>query len=403
MAGEEAAPRDREVLRESNDKLRAENSRLRAAIVYARPDTPLHTTRSDGGAPGGEAADLLVRLLAEGARLLSEREYLRDDNDRLVNEVDSEVPDNAESVSGNEALAAAAALRAQVQEAVGAGSSDADLAALDRLMPLLSEADALKTERDLLKKERGELLRVISEAFPSEDGGCGSSSEADLQDGEELERRIRSAGDTMSRENESLQGEISQLRVENARLRDSKAAVSVVSSSRAPAPAPSAAATVTSSPPEVTMRPRQLEAARAAPAAAAAAPIASRALPVSFAAEPTDPIEAGALRAARAVLGGKSGAGSERVAGGAVASPGLGVAAQRIDAAVTADDEDAIDRQRELARNLLRNTMQQGTGGRSAIAGGELKSKVMQDDVSMGQEIAVRGALHQLLRGFQKP
>mmetsp|Transcript_90911 Transcript_90911/g.252935 ORF Transcript_90911/g.252935 Transcript_90911/m.252935 type:complete len:324 (+) Transcript_90911:77-1048(+) len=223
-------PEEASRLREENQLLRSENLRLRAAVSAARPETPetsaaipstpLASAAAGSGALG--AADRLVHLMREGGHLLKEREALRLENEALESELESLADgelDDPVSMGGSGS--------ADFDEKDGTGLLP-DVAMVDRLMPLLSEGDALRTERETLRAERQELMSELEASTPpsAEAMGAGvsideaSAREAENASDRELEQRFLSAVEEASRENASLEAEIKKLREENARLRN---------------------------------------------------------------------------------------------------------------------------------------------------------------------------------------
>mmetsp|Transcript_494 Transcript_494/g.1666 ORF Transcript_494/g.1666 Transcript_494/m.1666 type:complete len:354 (+) Transcript_494:61-1122(+) len=207
------SPEEAERVRAENEQLRAENLRLRAAVCAARPDTPdpllICSTPAAIGTLG--AADRLVHLMREGGHLLKEREALMAENEALESELEVLVQD-----AGAEGAPRLAIPEAPAQAEEEEGGEDALV--IERLVPLLSEGDALRTEREGLRAERKELVHEL-EAM----GAKAAQEEAVLEDlsasDQELEGRFLCAVEEASRENSNLEAQIKKLREENARLR----------------------------------------------------------------------------------------------------------------------------------------------------------------------------------------
>lgn len=204
------SPEEAARVRAENEQLRAQNLRLRAAVCAARPETPeqpMPPTPVAGGALG--AADRLVHLMQEGGHLLKEREALRAENEALESEL--------QSIVGEDVAAEAAGGDAEVPvvEAANGVDEEEDSTLVDRLVPLLSEGDALRTERQALRAERQELMNEL--------GAVGSDEAEEAEDipagDQELESRFLAAVEEASRENASLEAEIKKLREENSRLK----------------------------------------------------------------------------------------------------------------------------------------------------------------------------------------
>lgn len=205
-------------MRLENELLRSENLRLRAAVCAARPETPqpsatVPSTPVGGGALG--AADRLVHLMQEGGNLLQEREALRAENEALESELEA-------MVAGSEAAGSEeGGPDAEAPNSADEGEEQTpDGAMVERLMPLLSEGDALRTERVGLRHERQELLSEL-EAMGATAAGVEEAA-PDLETAavdQELEQRFLSAVEDASRENAALEAEIQKLREENSRLR----------------------------------------------------------------------------------------------------------------------------------------------------------------------------------------
>lgn len=142
--------------------------------------------------PIATAADSLVSLLGEGAQLLLRCEQLQAENVCLAGGV-------ASSALGGSA----------------AETQDADFAAIDRLLPLLSESDALRAERESLQAERAELVEALGDGCVSELVSAG-----DDEEDTSLAERMRAALADVSKENQMLTIEVSGLQEENGRLRN---------------------------------------------------------------------------------------------------------------------------------------------------------------------------------------
>jgi len=210
--------------REENELLRAENLRLRAAVSAVRPDTPAEPA-SIPPTPGGssaalQAADRLVQLMREGGQLLKEREALREENGALERELEVFAAEGeAELPEGREEPDAGPAENSRTPPVeVEEAETPSTLLAVDRLMPLLSEGDALRAEREGLRAEREELLgelQAMGPPLPDE----AAHEEEQLAADAELESRFLAAVEEASREHASLKAEVRGLREENARLR----------------------------------------------------------------------------------------------------------------------------------------------------------------------------------------
>lgn len=189
-------------VRAENARLRDKNTQLRASMAAVRPGTPVPATPSGGPdrlVPIASAADRLVSLLGEGARLLLEREQLQAENDCLAG------GGCCSSGAGDVALGG---LAKETEDA-------RDLAAIDRLLPLLSESDALRAEREALQADRAELMEALGDACVPE------PVVAESEDDSKLGERIRAALADVSEENCALTVEVASLRKENVRLRGS--------------------------------------------------------------------------------------------------------------------------------------------------------------------------------------
>jgi len=197
-------------IREENARIRADNQRLRALVSVAQPETPEADFCLPSTPTGNSGAvDVLAELMSEGGRLLRQRETLQAENAAL---------------EGTEQEEEA---KRHVAEEETADVSDPfegkELAAMERLMPLLSEGDALRTERQKLRAERQGLLAELHSTGDLSSGLADFSKDEGLALADaELENSFLAAIDETRRENLSLEGEITTLRQDNARLRQSR-------------------------------------------------------------------------------------------------------------------------------------------------------------------------------------
>lgn len=224
MAPTAGSPEEASCVREENESLRSDNIRLRAAVAAARPETPAEwevppTPNSSGGAM--LAAESLVHLMQEGGNLLAEREALRLENEALEIELlnlvddyeDEEIGSYVGSIEGTyvESVGGSAAADDDGED-VG---DEIDDATLEKLLPLLSEGDALRAEREGLRAERRDLLGALETAGAAQADEAIDVTAAD----EDLEQRFLVAVQDVRSENANLESEISKLREENTRLK----------------------------------------------------------------------------------------------------------------------------------------------------------------------------------------
>jgi len=224
MAGEggdgddNAASAERERVRLENERLRAENLRLRAAVAATQPNEPPASNIALVTPRGGtlDAADERVQLMREGGQLLKEKEGLMSENSVLQRELGTLVEDIAPGEG-----APVLDLEAEIDRVVG--EEETDLDALERLLPLLNEGDALCAEREGLKSEHRELIGTLEAlgAAPQRAGDEASLEDLLAEAGEpgDLQSRLRRAMEDVKRENTSLEAEVHQLRDDNTRLR----------------------------------------------------------------------------------------------------------------------------------------------------------------------------------------
>lgn len=215
VAGVAAPPPSADTARiaAENERLRAKNTQLRAAIAVVRPTTPVPITpRGPGLVPIAATTDELVKLLGEGSRLLLERDQLQAENCSLAAGGAAGIADEAAPGGG-----------------LAGETQDEEIVAIDRLMPLLSESDALWAEREALQAERTDLVsfcestthmsKAERDALQADLAGLDTHDEA-LRVNSDLEMRIRGALAEVGEENRALATEIAGLREDHTRLRN---------------------------------------------------------------------------------------------------------------------------------------------------------------------------------------
>mmetsp|Transcript_111371 Transcript_111371/g.311247 ORF Transcript_111371/g.311247 Transcript_111371/m.311247 type:complete len:297 (+) Transcript_111371:57-947(+) len=188
--------------------------------------------------------------MKETGELLKEREVLQKENTQIEQGLRRMLGDNVEADPSESAEA----------NAVFPGD---ELAAIERLLPLVDEGESLQAEHDKLCAERGDLLSSLSTfcggASPSQSAGSRSWSGGNLDDEAaasehaDIEVRLRGAVEQVRGETLGLEAEVQQLREDNARLKEEQLAVGLpppIDTSQTPARRTSGPAPVcTPSPP----------------------------------------------------------------------------------------------------------------------------------------------------------
>jgi len=215
---------DAKKIRQENERLRDDNVRLRAAVAAVRPATPLPESTPRGGPQLAGAADALLYRMQEGADLLREREVLEAEHAWLAGEGDYDEFQGLGCATHHEDHPCSSS------EVPAGEAVDPEFESLDRLLPLLSEGDALQAEREELRSERQELLAAIQESGITSDINPGGVDAAAFD--RDLEFRIRQAVEDVTRENDSLEAEIAKLRNDNGKLREHKASVDTAGPAR---------------------------------------------------------------------------------------------------------------------------------------------------------------------------
>lgn len=179
-----------------NRRLRAENLRLRTAVATSRPVTAQACP---------DAAGELAQLLREGGELLKEKQGLAVQNSQLAIEI-------VRLTDGIDGATSIAVALGKLGDGGAQSAEDGELAALERLLPLLSEGELLQAERHQLTTERCQLVGTVS-ALPKEAAGVAQSPLSP-----KAERKLRAAVEYAREQNSDLQADLLYLQHDRALL-----------------------------------------------------------------------------------------------------------------------------------------------------------------------------------------
>lgn len=254
LAGLDGLP-SMDVLVDENERLRLENEQLEKLIAAFRPETHgagdcsvPHSARSGCQSRRSQAsntqsaADRLMKLMSEGGDLLREREELEKENRMMMQDIYAAPVASSVAASptrgGRDSFSQAGTDLTQVRSdfrqtgmtgtdfgqtgmtgVSGIDIDELDDDNLDKLLPLLSEADSLRAEREALRKEREDLLGALTDDDGPLSAGAAAERRAQEEEDKALKEHLQVAVDSVHTENLGLVDEIQKLKAANARLR----------------------------------------------------------------------------------------------------------------------------------------------------------------------------------------
>lgn len=234
-------------LREENERLRRENEMLEQALENARPDSAPYigmsvpasarsarSHRSLESSDNQGAANRLMKLMREGGELLREREELEKENRLMMGELVDHGSAPSSPAGGSVEFRStrdSAAFRSTQETAPGVPEGDEgdldedepdelDESSLEKLLPLLSEGDSLRAEREALRKEREDLLGALAEPGGPFNDKAAEERRAQEAEDEEIKKTLELAFQNVQAENRSIGGEVDELKAANAKLRE---------------------------------------------------------------------------------------------------------------------------------------------------------------------------------------